>query len=65
VIIFEVGGLKFYGRPGGGHHRIFTIRRNQPRFLADRNEAEDALDLEVIAPLMDLVVQQIMSRADH
>jgi hypothetical protein len=65
VKLFEVGEPKSYGRANGCHYRISTMRQNQPRVLADLTEAEDAFDLEVIASLLDPVVQQMMSRTEH
>lgn len=65
VKLFEVEEPKSYGRPGGCHYRLSTMRQTQPRVLADLNEAEDAFDLEVISSLMDPVVQQMMSRTEH
>lgn len=65
VKLFEVGERNAAGRPGGCHYRLSTMRQNQPRVLADLNEAEDAFDLEVISSLMDPVVQQMMSRTEH
>lgn len=41
------------------------MRRNQPRVLADLTEAENAFDLEVIASVMDPVVQHIISRTER
>ena len=65
VKLFEVGEPKSYGRANGCHYRISTMRKNQPRVLADLAEAEDAFDLEVIASLKDPIVQQMMSRTEH
>ena len=44
------------------HYRLTTLRPNQPRVLADQAAAEDAYDLEVVASLMDPVVQQMITR---
>ena len=44
------------------HYRLSTMRLNQPRIMAARTEAEDAYDLEVIASLMDPVVQRLTTR---
>lgn len=65
VKLYEVAEQKSYGRSNGCHYRISTMRQNQPRVLADIAQAEDAFDLEVIASLMDPVVQQMMSRTEH
>ena len=65
VKLFEVGEPKSCGRANGCHYRISTMRQNQPRVLADLTEAEDTFDLEVIASLLDPVVQQMMSRTEH
>ncbi|MGV9010703.1 hypothetical protein [Brevundimonas sp.] len=65
VKLFEVGEPKSYGRANGSYYRISTMRQNQPRVLADLDEAEDAFDLEVIASLMDPVVQHMRSRTEH
>ncbi|PZN93279.1 MAG: hypothetical protein DCF30_21895 [Hyphomicrobiales bacterium] len=65
VKLFKVGEPKSYGRAGGCHYRISMMRQNQPRGLADISETEDAFDPEVIASLMDRVVQQVMSRTQH
>ena len=40
------------------HYRLTTLRPNQPRVLAQREAAEDAFDLEVVASLLDPVVQR-------
>lgn len=40
VRLFEVGEPKSYGRANGCHHRISTMRQNQPRVLADLAEAK-------------------------
>ena len=42
------------------HYRLTTLRPNQPRVLAHREAAEDAFDLEVVASLMDPVVQRMI-----
>jgi hypothetical protein len=65
VKLIEVGEPKSYGRANGFHYRVSTLRRHQPRVLADLTEAQDAFDLEVIASLMDPVVQQMISRTEH
>ena len=65
VRLFEVGEPKSFGRAGGCHYRLSTIRQNQPRVLADLTEAENAFDLEVVASLMDPVVQKMMSGPRH
>ena len=44
------------------HYRLTTLRKNQPRVLAHRDLADDAFDLEVIASLLDPVVQQMITR---
>lgn len=44
------------------HYRLTTLRPNQPRVLADLDAAEDAFDLEVVASLLDPVVQQLITR---
>ena len=44
------------------HYRLTTLRPTQPRVLADQAAAEDAFDLEVIASLIDPVVQQMITR---
>lgn len=62
VKLFEVGEPKSFGRANGCHYRISTMRRNQPTVLADLTEAQDAFDLEVIASLMDPVVQHLIAR---
>ena len=62
VKLFEVGEPKSYGRANGCHYRISTMRQNQPRVLADLTEAEDAFDLEVIASLLDPIVQKLIVR---
>lgn len=62
VKLFEVGERKSYGRANGCHYRISTMRQNQPRVLADLTEAEDAFDLEVIASLLDPIVQKLIVR---
>ena len=61
----EVGEPKSFGRASGSHYRISTLRRNQPGVLADLTEAQDAFDLDVIASLMDPIVQQMIRRAEH
>ena len=65
VQLFEVVESKSYSRGNGCHYRISTMRQKQPRVLADLTEAEDAFDLEVIASLMDPVVQRMMGRTEH
>lgn len=62
VKLFEVGEPKSFGKANGCHYRISTMRRNQPTVLADLTEAQDAFDLEVIASLMDPVVQHLIAR---
>ncbi|MFA4950446.1 hypothetical protein [Brevundimonas sp.] len=62
VKLFEVGEPKSFGKANGCHYRISTMRRNQPMVLADLTEAQDAFDLEVIASLMDPVVQHLIAR---
>ena len=42
------------------HYRLSTLRRSQPRVVADPQTAEDAFDLEVIASLTDPVVQRLI-----
>lgn len=42
------------------HYRLTTLRPNQPRVLAHREAAEDAFDLEVVASLLDPVVQRMI-----
>ena len=42
------------------HYRLTTLRPNQPRVLAQREAAEDAFDLEVVASLLDPVVERII-----
>lgn len=42
------------------HYRLTTLRPNQPRVLAQRDAAEDAFDLEVVASLLDPVVQRMI-----
>lgn len=64
VKLIEVGEPKSYGRADGSHYRVSTLRRNQPRVLAELTEAQDAFDLDVIGSLMDPVVQQIISRTE-
>ncbi len=44
------------------HYRLTTLRPAQPRVLAEKAAAEDAFDLEVIASLIDPVVQQMITR---
>lgn len=44
------------------HYRLTTLRPTQPRVLAIRTAAEDAFDLEVVASLMDPVVQRLIER---
>ena len=44
------------------HYRLTTLRANQPHVLAEQAAAEDAFDLEVIASLIDPVVQQMITR---
>lgn len=44
------------------HYRLTTLRPNQPRVLAEQAAAEEAYDLEVMASLMDPVVQQTITR---
>ena len=44
------------------HYRLTTLRPTQPRVLAEKAAAEDAFDLEVIASLIDPVVQQMITR---
>lgn len=46
----------------GRHYRLTTLRPTQPRVLAIRAAAEDAFDLEVVASLMDPVVQRLIER---
>jgi len=65
VKLTEVGEPKSYGRADGSFYRVSTLRQNQPRVLAVLTEAQDASDLEVIASLMDPVVQQMISRMEH
>lgn len=45
------------------HYRLTTLRPAQPRVLAHRDLAEDAFDLEVVASLMDPVVQRLIERS--
>ena len=42
------------------HYRLTTLRPNQPRVLAQREAAEDAFDMEVVASLLDPVVQRMI-----
>ena len=42
------------------HYRLTTLRPNQPRVLAQREAAEEAFDLEVVASLLDPVVQRMI-----
>ena len=44
------------------HYRLTTLRPNQPRVLAEKRLAEEAFDLEVVASLMDPLVQQMITR---
>ena len=44
------------------HYRLTTLRPTQPRVLAIQAAAEDAFDLEVVASLMDPVVQRLIER---
>lgn len=44
------------------HYRLTTLRPSQPRVLAEKDAAEEAYDLEVMASLMDPVVQQMITR---
>lgn len=44
------------------HYRLTTLRPARPRVLADLELAEDAFDLEVVASLLDPVVQQVIMR---
>lgn len=40
------------------HYRLTSLRPSEPSILARLERAEDAFDLEVIASLMDPVVQR-------
>lgn len=42
------------------HYRLSTLRPHQPRVMADRETAEEAFDLEVIASLGDPTVQRLV-----
>ena len=44
------------------HYRLTTLRPTPPRVLAIQAAAEDAFDLEVVASLMDPVVQRLIER---
>lgn len=48
------------GRVKATHYRLSTLRPNQPRVLADRETADEAFDLEVIASLADPTVQKLI-----
>jgi hypothetical protein len=59
TLVEEVSPL---GNVRSQHYRLTTQRPNQPRVLAQRELAENAFDLEVIASLMDPVVQKLITR---
>lgn len=42
------------------HYRLTTLRSNQPRVLARQDLAEEAFDVEVMASLLDPVVQRMI-----
>ncbi|CAL1690877.1 hypothetical protein MMB232_01011 [Brevundimonas subvibrioides] len=50
------------GTVRASHYRLTTLRPNQQRVLARLETAEEAFDLEVIASLMDPVVQALVTR---
>ena len=54
--------ISAHGKVVESHYRLSILGFNQPRILAARTEAEDAYDLEVIASLMDPVVQRLTTR---
>lgn len=65
VRLFEVEEPKSFGRANGFPYRIATVRTGQPRVLADRPEAENASELEVMASLVDPVVQKVTNSPRH
>ncbi len=42
--------------------RLSTLHQNQPRLFADETEAEDALDMEVIASVTDPIIMDMQRR---
>ena len=54
--------ISAHGRVLDRHFRLSTMRPNQPRVLAARDQAEEAFDLEVIASLTDPTVQKLITR---
>ena len=42
------------------HYRLTTLRANQPRVLARQDLAEEAFDVEVMASLLDPIVQRMI-----
>lgn len=59
VKLVQVEIVTASGKVTETHYRLSTLRPNQPRVIADAQEAEDAFDLEVVASLMDPVVQRL------
>lgn len=59
VKLVQVDEVGTTGKVLATHYRLTTLRPNQPRVLADVQEAEDAFDLEVVASLMDPTVQRL------
>lgn len=54
--------ISAHGKVLNQHYRLSTMRPNQPRIMVARIEAEDAYDLEVIASLMDPIIQKLTTR---
>jgi hypothetical protein len=60
VKLVQVETVTAAGKVTETHYRLSTLRPNQPRVIADPQEAEDAFDLEVMASLTDPVVQRLI-----
>jgi hypothetical protein len=50
------------GTVKGQYYRLTTLRPNQPRVIAEKDRAEEAFDLEVIASLSDPIIQKMITR---
>lgn len=62
VKLVQVETVTAAGKVTETHYRLYTLRPNQPRVIADPQEAEDAFDIEVMASLADGTVQKLIQR---
>lgn len=60
VRLERIETLSAQGKVQAQHYMLRTMRLLQPRILVDRNLAEEAFDLEVIASLADPVVARLV-----